>query len=713
MSPTRRIGTFVGGRRTKFLIVAFWVIVMAVAGPLSGKLTGAQHNDAVNWLPGSAESTKELKAAQAFQSGDTVPTVIVYTRSNGVTQADKEKVAADVNRFGNVDMVVGKPQGPVESHDGQALQAVVTVDTSNNGWEDLSDVVKSLRTIADDHASGLHVYIAGPGGVAADSANAFSGIDSTLLFAAAGVVVLILLLTYRSPILWLLPMASAFVALTTSQAVVYLLAKHAGLTVNAQSQGILTVLVFGAGTDYALLLVARYREELRRHQDRHQAMTIALHRASTAIIASASTVAVGMLCLLAAAMNSTRDLGPVLAIGIMVALVVMLTLLPALLVVVGRWVFWPVTPHFGTPDPARTGFWAKTGRLIDRRPRAVWAVTVLALGVGSLGLLNLHAGVLSNQDSFIGKPSSVVGAEVLSRHFPAGSGQPVDVVASASQAAAVRQAFESTPGIDAVTKPRINGGLAFMEGTLQSAPDSPAARAAVDRVRDAVHAVPDADALVGGDTAVALDVSRAAAHDNRLIMPIILAVVFLILALLLRALVAPIILVATVVLSFAAALGISSLVFDHLFHFAGVDTAFPLFVFVFLVALGIDYNIFLMTRVHEEASKHGTRRGALVGLAATGGVITSAGLVLAGTFSALATLPMVAFAEIGFAVALGVLLDTMIVRSILVTALNLDIGPRMWWPSILAKGPDLTPDAIAAEPNHPSPVSDEKETVRS
>ncbi len=469
MSPKRRITTFVAGPRTKWLIVAFWVIVMAVAVPLSGKLSGAQENDSVNWLPGSAESTKVLQASKAFQAGETIPTVIVYERPGGVTDADKAEVSADVARFRGVGRVIGEPEGPVPSQDGKALRVVVTAEVGNNGWQDLPGIVKALRDIANQNANGLNVYITGPGGVSADFADAFKGVDSTLLFAAAAVVILILLLTYRSPILWLLPVICAFAALTTAQAVVYLLAKHAGLTVNAQSQGILTVLVFGAGTDYALLVVARFREELRRRQDRHEAMASALRRASTAIIASAATVVAGMLCLMIAKMNSTRDLGPVLAIGIAVALAAMLTLLPALLVIFGRWVFWPVKPRFGSREPTETGLWARAGRLIARRPRMVWAMTAVVLGAGALGLLDLNAGVLSNRDSFIGKPDSIVGEDVLARHFPAGSGQPVDVIASASHASAVRQAIESTPGIDSVSEPRAINNLALMQGTLRAA----------------------------------------------------------------------------------------------------------------------------------------------------------------------------------------------------------------------------------------------------
>ena len=498
-------------------------------------------------------------------------------------------------------------------------------------------------------------------------------------------VVVLLLLTYRSPVLWLLPLLSAGVALAASEGVVYLLARHAGLTVNAQSAGILVVLVMGAGTDYALLIVARYREELRRHRDRHEAMAYALHRAGPAILASAATVAVGMLCLLAAEMNSTRGLGPVCAAGVVIALLAMVTLLPALLVICGRWVFWPAKPHFGTAEPTESGVWARIGQGIARRPRTVWIGTTLALGAMALGLLGLKADGLSTAGAFTSTPDSVVGQQVLGRHFPAGAGTPVVVIARASAAAPVRQALARTPGVTAPTPPLVKDGYVFLEATLSTAPDSQAARDTVDRVRAAVHAVPGADAAVGGNTAVLLDTRRAAQHDDKAIIPLVLLVVLVILALLLRAVVAPLLLIATVVLSFAAALGVSTQVFTHLFHFSGEDSAFPLFVFVFLVALGIDYNIFLMTRVREEAEKRGTRRGALAGLAATGGVITSAGLILASTFAVLGTLPMVAFAEIGFAVCLGVLLDTLVVRSVLVTALCMDTGRHMWWPSRLSR----------------------------
>jgi RND superfamily putative drug exporter len=620
---------------------------------------------------------------------------VVYERSAGLSEADRTKAAEDVARFADIDGVNENVVGPVPAEDGQAIQVLVPITVGEGGWEKLGVAVKEIREVIGT-TDGLKVYVTGPAGVAADSSEAFEGIDSTLLYAALSVVIIMLLLTYRSPVLWLLPVISAASALFTAQAVVYLLAKYAGLTVNAQSAGILTVLVFGAGTDYALLLVARYREELRRHEDRHEAMAFALYRAGPAIIASAATVGVSMLCLLFAEMNSTKGLGPVAAIGVAVALLAMMTLLPALLVTVGRWVFWPVKPQFGTPEPTETGRWAGIGEAIARRPRRVWVVTSLALGVMALGLTSLNVGVLSNKDSFVDKPQSIVGEEVLAKHFPAGAGQPVVVIAKASAAGEVRDTFATTRGIADVSQPVVRNGAVYLEGTLTDPPDGAAAKATVDRVRDAVHALDGADAKVGGGTAVILDAERAARNDNQLIIPIVLIVVFTILALLLRALVAPLVLIATVVLSFAAALGVSALIFEHVFGFAGVDASFPLFVFVFLVALGIDYNIFLMTRVREETHKFGPRRGAIAGLATTGGVITSAGLVLAGTFAVLATLPVVFIVELGFAVAFGVLLDTIIVRAVLVTALNLDLNHWMWWPSKLSHRRD--PEAAPPEP---------------
>jgi RND superfamily putative drug exporter len=664
------------------VVLAFWVLVIAVTGPLSSKLMGAEKNDASAYLPASAESTQELNLQGKFVSKNLNPAVVVYVRPSGLTAADMRKAAADARRFAALPAVGGRVTGPVPSADHKAMETIVGADLGYNA--DISGFVNGLQAAAARGDPGLGAHIAGPAASAADEVKIFKGIDSTLLYATLAVVVILLLLTYRSPVLWILPIVSAGVALTVAEAAIYLLTQH-GVTVNGQSAGILIVLVLGASTDYALLLVARYREELRRHTDRHEAMAVALRRAGPAIIASAATVIAGMLCLLVADSADISGLGPVAAIGIAVGLLAMITLLPALLVIVGRWIFWPVRPKFGSDEPTRRGFWARVGRLIARRPRAVWAVTAVLLAVASLGLIGFKVGTLTTAQSFRGHPESVTAETVLAQHFPAGAGEPVAVIGKAVAAPQLASALRGTAGIQAVNRPAIKDGLVFLQGTLTSKPDSPAGYATVDRVRAAVHAVPGADARVGGATAVTMDVEHYATRDRNLIIPLVLLVVLIILALLLRAIVAPLVLIGTVVLSFAAALGLSALAFRHLFAFAGADVSMPLFAFVFLVALGIDYNIFLMTRVREEAKRSGTRQGALIGLAATGGVITSAGLVLAGTFATLGTLPLVILTEIGFCVAVGVLLDTIIVRSVLVTALNLDIGDRMWWPSRLAR----------------------------
>jgi putative drug exporter of the RND superfamily len=700
MGGMRRIVGFPSGRWGKWVVLGFWIVVFAVAGPLSAKLNSAQQNDSSAWLPNNAESTQVVELAKRFAPSDVFPALVVYERPDGpVTAADQAKATADVQRFAGVQDVTGKVVGPIPSKDGQALQVVVPIRVAEegNGWEELAPRVDEMRSIAQTDTGGLQVYVTGPAGYFADFSEVFSGFDATLLYITAAIVIVILLLTYRSPVLWLLPLTTVFVALTAAQAVIYVLARDAGLTVNAQSAFILTVLVFGAGTDYALLLTARYREELRRHADRHQAMAVALGRATPAIVASAATVVLSLLTLLVAELNSTKSLGPVMAIGVAVGLLAMITLLPALLVIVGRWVFWPRRPTLGSAEPTEHGLWARIGARMAPRPRLVWVVTAVVLGVMALGVTQLEANGLQSKDSFRTEPEAVTGEAALARHFAAGAGNPVQVVGRAEAAAQLQSVVSSTPGVTGVTRPQIADGYAYVEGTLTSAADSQAGYATVDRLRDRVHAIGGAEAKVGGGSAVNLDIQRATRHDRNLVVPLVLGVVLVILALVLRAVVAPLLLVATVVLSFGAALGVSALVFDRVFGFAGSDPAFPLWTFVFLVALGTDYNIFLMTRVHEESRRYGTRRGALVGLAATGGVITSAGIVLAGTFAALGTLPLVFITEIGFAVAFGVLLDTFVVRSVLVTALNLDVGRWIWWPSSLHHKHDVDLDQLEAE----------------
>jgi putative drug exporter of the RND superfamily len=698
MSKLGKIAEIPAGSWTKWLVVGFWVVLVAVLYPLSAKLTGAEKNTASAWLPASAESVKVLDVQQRFQSPNDYPGVVVYYRASGLTAADRAKAASDARRFAGLHGVVsGQVTGPIPSADGKAMQTLVTVNVGKQGWNGAIAPVGSMRAIARAGADGMTTHVTGPLGYAADNAKVYKGVTGTLLYAALAVVIVILLISYRSPVLWLLPVISSVAALLTAEAVVYLLAAHAGLTVNEESGAILDVLVFGASTDYALLIVARYREELRHHDRRHGAMATALRRAGPAIIASGSTVVIALLMLSFAELGSTKGMGPVLAIGIAVGMLAMLTLLPALLVIFPRGVFWPYKPTFGSAEPTTRGLWARVGWAIAPRPRLVWITTAVILGILALGLTGLKANGLTNAQSFRGHPDSVTGETLLAAHFPAGAGQPVIVIGSPAAAAPLRAAFATTPGIAQVTPPVVRGGYAYLQGTLTVPPDGQAAYATINRVRAKVHAVPGGHALVGGTTAVNLDIARAATHDNKLLLPLILAVVFIILAILLRALVAPLILTATVVLSFAAALGVSAFFFNHVFGFGGADNSFPLLVYVFLVALGIDYNIFLMTRVREEAHRRDTRHGAIVALAATGGVITSAGFVLAGTFAVLATLPTTFTTELGFAVAFGILLDTIVVRSVLVTALNLDVGRWMWWPSRLTHTPDPAPAELSHE----------------
>jgi RND superfamily putative drug exporter len=724
----RQIAGWIAHRWAKWVTLIVSLIIIVGMAMLGFKLASVQENDIAGWLPGDAESTKVINKSAAFSDPDAIPAVVLYVRDSGVTPADMAKAKADGAEIAKISGVQDNVVGPIPSKDGKALQVIATINMGSDGWDKLPDAVDDMKGVVDKHADGLDVRLAGPAALGADQAKAFEGIDGILLLAAIGIVFVILLITYRSLQLAILFLVCGVSAVFMAQGVVYLLAKHTDLTVNGQSAGILPVLVLGAGVDYALLLVARYREELHNYQDPHEAMAHALHRAAPAIVASGATVIIGLLCLMFAQMNSTSSLGPVGAAGIAAALLVMLITLPAALLAVPsmiafwywiwtwlwskvlrfawvrwlvaafrrgmsnpRWIFWPFVPKFGDPLKNETGIWAQVGRRISKRPRVVWAVTCVILVAFTFGITQLGANGLSNEDSFTKAQPSVAAEKELSKHFAGGAGSPVAVVATTGKADAVVAALAGVKGIDpgTVKIKDAQDGVSYIEGTLTSEPDSKAAFTTVDEARDAVHKVDGANALVGGNTAVNKDVQDASAADNKLIIPIVLIVVLLVLMVLLRSIAAPLILLVTVVLSFSAALGISGLVFTHVFGFAGADSSFPLFAFVFLVALGIDYNIFLMTRVREESLRIGTKRGALIGLGATGGVITSAGFVLAGTFAALATLPVVFLAELGFTVAVGVLLDTIIVRSVLVTALNLDIGRHIWWPSQLAKKEDV------------------------
>jgi RND superfamily putative drug exporter len=668
--------------------VLTWLVVGAVAGPFAGSLAEVQKNDNASFLPDDAESTRALALERGFEDTDALPTLVVYEREGGLTPQDRAAIEADVQRFAQVEGLLAPPSPPVPSEDGEAAQVVLLLDGTD--IEALPAAVEEIRGVLDE-PGGPEAYVTGVGGLSADLFEVFGAIDTTLIVATASVVIVILLVVYRSPVLWVLPLLSVALAFSLSAGVIYQLADNDVLTLNGQSQGILTVLVFGAGTDYALLLIARYREELHKHRTTSAAMAVALRGSVPAIAASAATVVLGLLCLLFSELNSNRGLGPVSAIGIVAAFLAMTTLLPALLLLGGRAVFWPRVPRFVEGAAVDGGVWERIAGLVGRRSRRVAVLSGAALLLLSLGITQLQASGLSTADSFIGEVESVQGQEVLGRHFSAGTGSPATVVGPAEESAELRAVVEDVPGVDSAAfataapgadDPPTVDGRVLVRAVLSAPADSAEARATVERLREAVDVVPG-EVLVGGFTAFNVDVQASSQRDRVVIIPMVLLVILLVLCLLLRSIVAPLLLVATVVLSFAATLGVCAVVFRHVFGFAGADSAFPLFAFVFLVALGIDYNIFLMTRVREETLRSGT--GTLRGLALTGGVITSAGVVLAATFSVLGVLPLVFLAELGFAVAFGVLLDTFVVRSLLVPALTLEIGGRIWWPSALSR----------------------------
>jgi RND superfamily putative drug exporter len=708
-------------------LAVFWLLFGLAGGSFEGKLSGVQKNDNAAYLPATAESTKVDKASDQFRTVQSVPGFIVYQRDGGLTDADKAKIASDVQTFKSIKGVAADEVAPPRYSTRNNTTATISVpligkegNVSVQGDELVKvekNVIKAAKANAPD---GLVIHSAGPGGLLVAFIDSFSGIDGTLLLAAGLVVILILLVIYRSPVLWFFPLFSAVLALGSAALIIYQLAKHEVLTLNGQSQGILSVLVLGAGTDYALLLTSRYREELHNYESRLQAMIRAWRGAAPAIAASGITVILGLLCLSFGELNSDRSLGPVCAIGIACTLGVMLTFLPASLLI-GRWIFWPRKPQLDhKADIATHGWWGRFAQALGRHARRYWiAAAVILIACASL-ITGLKADGLTITNSFTNNPEAVVGQKIFDASFDSGAGAPAVIIANADQKDAVIAAASKVPGVaqtpgsvcveadytklaalppaarvpigqgcapQALQVAEVNGRLPI-DAIMNYRYDIRQAAQTVQDIRAAVHAVPGADAIVGGQAAIQYDTKQASEHDRNLIIPIVLGVILVVLALLLRAILVPVLLIVTVVLSFAATLGVSAFVFNHIFGFDNADPAFALFAFVFLVALGIDYNIFLMTRVREETLKFGTRDGILRGLAVTGGVITSAGVVLAATFAVLGVLPLVFLAELGFAVAFGVLLDTILVRSILVPALGYDIGKTIWWPSRLAKTAD-------------------------
>ncbi len=680
-------------RRAKWMIAAVWLIVAVLAGSVAGKFQSAQKNDTTSYLPGDAESVKALDAINRASGGAEVTgTVVVFARSSGLRAGDLTSIEADKRTLdARLPRDTVPAIGPVRSRDGQA--ALLTIYLRLHGSTKLLDNdVSLIKRVVAQAPAGLQARVTGPGGVSYDASQVFKSINGKLLLVTVLLVFVLLILIYRSPIFWAIPLLSVGLAEAIAEGVGYLLTQL-GVTINSQSAGILTVLVFGTGTDYALLLVARYREELRHHAEPRDAMRVALRRARPVIFASASTVILALLCVLAAEVNSTRGLGPISAIGVALAMLSTLTLLPSLLLIFGRRAFWPFVPREGSSGADEThGPWRRVADLVGRRHRAIGAGALAVLAVLCIGLTNLDTN-LSGNDAFTGVVQSEQGQKLLDRHFPAGASSPLQVVVpSPARVAAVRATISSAPGVSrapgALSATLVSPitGVAVFTAALAVDPTSQRAMSLIAPIRRLAKAAGGADTLIGGATAQQRDLHVAAARDDRVIVPLILVVVMLVLGLLLRSLVAPVLLVATVIFSYAAALGAGAFAFSHILGYAGEDPSLILFSFLFLVALGCDYNIFLMARAREEAMSGDTRGGMLRALSVTGGVITSAGIVLAGTFSALASLPLVAFAEVGLVIAFGVLLDTFLVRTVLVPALVMDLDKRVWWPSALARG---------------------------
>ena len=693
-----------------------WLGISSVAGPTFGKLSTVQENDNAAFLPDSAESTLASKVTVKFSdsANDQIPTLLLFLGDiNPVENPENlARIQNYLNQLGNKILpesgkplnsyfVPGFPIQAIPSEDGKA--ALVNIALNSTIVEERVEEKPTLSLIVDFmredlkenfEEKDLTTHVTGFGGIFADLFGAFGSIDSTLLTTTLLVVSIILIIVYRSPLLWILPLFSAITALSVAGTIVYYAAKADLLDLNGQSQGILSVLVLGAATDYALLLIARYREELHHHESRYEAMKVSLKGVFEPILASGSTVIAGLLVLLLSDLSGNRGLGPVGAIGVAVSMITVLTFLPALLVVFGRWIFWPKIPRFDDVDEQLSGTWAKIGNAVERNPKRIWISTALLLVIFAGFSFTLKADGLANTEAFTKRTDSVIGLEKLGEHFPSGEGSPVEIVVKQNDVDRATTALLTVDNV-AFVEPVVAGqkipgaptppikvvdGQVLLNATLKVAPDSVEARNTIPLIRDAVHAI-DKDILVGGGTAVQFDTDVASRHDNRVIIPVVLIIIGIILGLLLRSILAAALLLLTVVLSFMATLGVCQLVFENVFGFKGADASFPLFTFIFLVALGIDYNIFLMTRVREESLKIGTRKGVIKGLTVTGGVITSAGIVLAATFAVLGVLPLVFLAQLGFAVAFGVLLDTIIVRSLLVPALVHVIGPKIWWPS--------------------------------
>lgn len=681
------------------VVVLVWVFVGGPLSTFAGKLTEVQQNDNAAFLPQSAESTQALDRLSSFQEQETLPAAVVFVRDEGLTRADVKAVEQYAEQMAGPYVV--SVADPVLSEDGAAANVVVQLNATEG--EQVEASIQALRDLIADTPAGLRAHVGGQGGILADFVEAFGAIDGLLLLVALSVVLVILLIVYRSPVLPLLVLTSAVLALGVASAVLYGLASKDLITVSGQSQGILFILAVGAATDYSLLIVARFREELRDHESKYEAMRRAYRGAFEPIAASGATVILGLLCLLFSDLASLSGLGPVGAFGIAAAMLSSLTLLPAALVLLGRRAFWPVRPEFGSEHTDTRGLWGRLSRLIGRRARMVWVVTFVLLAAAASMVTQLNEDLVPQSDSFLTDVDSRLAQDVLSEHFSADTSAPVQVVTPAAELPAVLELLTQHQGIATSAgpipavfplpseqdprQPKVIDGEAIVLATLAGPADSQESAQTVRDLRVDLNTI-DSKILVGGATAINVDIRDTTDHDRRIVIPAILLVILVVLIILLRSVVAPVLLIIANVLSFGATMGVSALVFEHVFNFPATDPSISLIGFVFLVALGIDYSIFLMTRVREESVLQGTRPGILKGLAVTGGVITSAGVVLAATFAALGVIPLLFLAQIGFIVSFGVLLDALIVRSLLVPALSYDVGRAIWWPSRLAREPE-------------------------
>ncbi|MER5291714.1 MMPL family transporter [Streptomyces pharetrae] len=678
-------GQTTGRRRAvPWVMLALWIGVLAIASPFAAKLADVQRDRVTDYLPAGADSTQVAEIQTRMPGGETIELVLVYHRDGGLTAADRATADRQVRRIAGEHELTGTPQG-VPSRDGTTLMYPVTSNEPGDDEDLRTEFVDDIRETARS-TGGLIVQVGGPGAVSADSAKVYDSLDGPLLYTTVAVVAVLLILIYRSPVLWLVPLAVAGIADYLSMGVAYGLNQAFGTTVSGASTGIMTILVFGAGTDYALLIVARYREELRRIERPYDAMRAALRGCGPAVLASSGTVAAGLLCLLAADLNSNRGMGPLGTVGVLCALAAMLTLLPAILVLLGRRVFWPIVPAYGSTPTERRSLFSAMGSSAGRRPVAVLVTGAVALGALALGALNLP-GDLKQEDSFVDRPESVTAMLTLAEAYPERSSQPITVMTPAGRADATLEAATATEGVESARIGRTGDGWTEVSVTASAPPQTDAETRTIERLRDTLDG-----SYVGGPSAQQIDLEKTNARDQKVVVPIVLLSVLLILVALLRSLVAPLMLVAAVVAVWGASLGIGGLVFGPLFGFEGTDPALGLLSFVFLVALGVDYGIFLMHRMREE-SLGGAEpaAAALTALRTTGGVIASAGLVLAATFAVLMNMGLVPLVQLGFVIAVGVLLDTFLVRTYLVTSASVALGRKVWWPGRMAQAPQPAP----------------------